>query len=90
MNGAGRGGVGTDRNAKVDLPSSDPVQVYLHFCGTAPSLFHPDFGLTLTGCKGSETSNGDISSETINLLGEFEDLPRLKGFVFAPVRSGIA
>jgi len=85
-----RCGKRTDRNGHVDLPSSDPVHVYLHFGSSALPLFHPDFGLTITARKSSKTSDGDISFEAINLLGEFEDLPRLKGFVFTLVRSGIA
>jgi len=43
----------------------------------------------VSACKSGETSDGDISFEAMNLLGEFEDLPRLDGFVFVFVRSGI-
>lgn len=45
--------------------------------------------MTVTTCNSSETSDGDVSFEAIDLLGDFENLPRLKGFVFKLVRSGI-
>ena len=90
MNSAGRGRNRTDRNGQLDLPSSDPVYIYLHFGSRTLSLFDRDFRLTVTTCKSSERSDGDISLETIDLLGEFEDLPRLERFIFMLVRSGIA
>lgn len=84
-----QGGKIANRNAQVDLPTSDPVHIYFHLSSGTFFPFHPDFGLTVTACESSEASNGNVSFEVVNLFNDFEDLPRLKDFIFTLSRSGI-